>query len=62
MTGQGWATGSDIITKPSTKEYREGWERIFGKKDITELPASFFNPKTENKLIDGKWTMLDKKR
>ena len=31
MTGKGWATGSDIITKPSSKEYREGWERIFGK-------------------------------
>jgi hypothetical protein len=25
-------TGS-IITKPASKEYLEGWERIFGKKD-----------------------------
>ena len=24
---------SDIRTPPATEEYREGWERIFGKKD-----------------------------
>ena len=24
---------SDIRTKPATEEYREGWERVFGKKE-----------------------------
>ena len=24
---------SDIRTPPATEEYREGWERIFGKKE-----------------------------
>ena len=33
MTGQGWVTGSDIVSRPPTKEYREGWERIFGRKE-----------------------------
>ena len=25
-------TGDKIQTKPSTKEFEEGWERVFGKK------------------------------
>lgn len=27
-------TGDEIISKPSSKEYEDGWERIFGKKPI----------------------------
>ena len=26
-------TGDKLISKPSTKAYEDGWERIFGKKD-----------------------------
>jgi len=29
-------TGDKIQTKPSTKEFEEGWERVFGKKCIKE--------------------------
>mgnify|MGYP001558951365 CR=1 FL=1 len=25
-----------IVTHPATPEYRDGWDRIFGKKDLTE--------------------------
>ena len=28
---------SDIKTKPSSKEYRTGWERIWGKKTPKDL-------------------------
>lgn len=25
---------TNIVSKPATKEYEEGWERIFGKKKV----------------------------
>jgi hypothetical protein len=28
MTGQGWITGSDIRSRPSTKDYRENYDSI----------------------------------
>lgn len=29
-------TGSRLTTKPPTKEYEDGWDRIFGKKVDTK--------------------------
>lgn len=37
---------------------QDEWDRIFKKPK--KLPASFFLPKTENKLVNGKWTVVDK--
>jgi len=28
MTGQGWTTGGDVRSKPTTKEYRSNYEGI----------------------------------
>jgi hypothetical protein len=30
-------TGDSLTTKASTDKYREGWDRIFGKKEATEV-------------------------
>lgn len=40
--GSGFKRELPIITHPATKEYRDGWERTFGKKDARTadlLPA-----------------------
>ena len=35
-------TGDKIQTKPTTKEYSDNWDRIFGKKDkFKELQEEF---------------------
>lgn len=31
-------TGDALVTKPSSDAYRDGWDRIFGKKE-TEKPV-----------------------
>ena len=32
MTSRNPITGDELKTKPSTEKYREGWDKIFGKK------------------------------
>lgn len=32
MSGKNDITGDSLISKPTTEEYSEGWEKIFGKK------------------------------
>ena len=32
MTGHNDITGDSLISKPTSKEYEEGWDRIFKKK------------------------------
>jgi hypothetical protein len=39
MTSKNPITGDKLQTKPSTKEYRDGWEAIFGKAGYPS-PAS----------------------
>lgn len=34
MVARNEHTGKAIISKPSTKAYEDGWDRIFGKKEI----------------------------
>lgn len=36
MTTTNPITGDKIMTRPSSKEYTENWERIFGKKEEQE--------------------------
>lgn len=32
MTGKGWVDGSDIRSRPTTKEYRDNYDCIFRKR------------------------------
>ena len=62
-------TGDELISKPTTDSYADGWDRVFGKKEKTiqdiaeEHPHSDqFNPPTErvkaiNKFDHLKWCM-----
>lgn len=36
MTAKNDITGDAIITKSSTENFRDGWERTFGKKETKE--------------------------
>lgn len=38
MTARNEHTGVLIKSKPNTEAYSQGWERIFGKKDIDNDP------------------------
>lgn len=29
-------TGDSLVSKPSTKEYQDGWELIFGDKEVKD--------------------------
>jgi hypothetical protein len=34
-------TGARLVTKPNTKEYEEGYDRIFGKKEFFDEDKRF---------------------
>lgn len=36
MASRNEITGDEIKSKPTSKEFTDGWERIFGKKNIEE--------------------------
>lgn len=69
MAAKNDITGDELISKPTTDSYADGWERIFGKKEKTiqdiaqEHPNSDqFNQPTErdkavNKFDHLKWCM-----
>jgi len=48
MTSKNDITGDEIKTKSSTENFREGWDRIFGKKHKEEVALS------EDKEVDKK--------
>ena len=35
MTTKNDVTGDNLVTKDTTDAYRDGWDRIFGKKETT---------------------------
>lgn len=37
MTAKNDVTGDAIRSRQSTKKYKDGWDRIFGKKDDADL-------------------------
>ena len=37
MTDTNEHTGARLVTKPTTPAYEEGFDRIFGKKEVPEL-------------------------
>lgn len=45
MTSRNDITGDELKSKTNNDKYRDGWERIFGKKD---------QPKPEDKKDDDK--------
>ena len=56
MTSRNDITGDSIATKKATDSYRDGWERIFGKKPVTkdEEKVTVIDPKTnKDKLKDS---------
>ena len=41
MASRNSITGALLVSKPSTKQYEEGWDRIFGKRaEETPEPAA----------------------
>lgn len=47
MTSKNDITGASLVTKPTTKEYEDGWDRVFSKghhpvwvlgEDATQVP------------------------
>ena len=40
MTARNDITGDVLQTKNTSDSYREGWDRIFGKKDTKEQPVN----------------------
>jgi hypothetical protein len=47
MASTNGITGDSLINKPNTKEFEDGWDRIFGKqKKIDTLPK-----KTPHKIL-----------
>jgi len=46
MTSRNDITGDKLQTKPATKQYRDGWEAIFGK-------AGYPTPPTEKETCCG---------
>ena len=48
--GKGW----DGKSRPVTDEYRDSWDRIFGKKEEEELKESYEQSKLNKKERDDK--------
>jgi len=45
-------TGQALVSKPATKEYEDGWDRIFGKKEALCQVCG----KDLNKITECAWT------
>jgi hypothetical protein len=47
MTSHNPITGDKLQSKPATKEYRDGWDAIFGKKDHPPCTEECKQPKED---------------
>ncbi len=52
MTSKNDITGDELKSKSNNDKYREGWDRIFGKKD-KELPSEKNNEAGIGQLVES---------
>ena len=57
MTARNDITGDTLVTKGTTDDYRDGWDRIFGKKKLdptnSKLPPAGDSSPTLQEAVEG---------
>jgi len=52
-------TGAELVTKAATDKYREGYDRIFGKKNSPEPTPTYPGVSEPYRMSDREWAAQD---